>query len=419
MNRKKFLYIIISITLIIALVIAWFFLTRDPLPDTTQIIPTNDSLLPFGSDIPDDNTTGNSDRPADFISSLFEGELPTLRQITTEPVAAVTTTTRDGVETIRYIERATGHVYEANFGDALVTRISNTTIAGIYDAVWVDNGDSVVARFLKDNVIQTFAGALRAIDPALASEAFTANDGVQFELQGSFLPDNISALTASPDGSKIFYILPSASGSFGVVANPDGTGKETIFSSPLSEWHATWDTNNLITVVSSPSNGIIGLAYTLDVRTNGLSRILTDVAGLTSKVSFDNKKVLYSESARQSDLTLKVRTQSDGALLSTGLRTLVEKCVWSKLQPEVVYCAAPAFLPSGTYPDAWYLGLLSFSDALWRVDTISGSIDIIAALKQQTSQDIDGINLFLNDEETHLFFINKKDSSLWSLELGA
>ena len=35
----------------------------------------------------------------------------------------------------------------------------------------------------------------------------------------------------------------------------------------------------------------------------------------------------------------------------------------------------------------------------------------------EAGQAIDGIKLSLDDKENYLIFINKKDSSLWSLEL--
>ncbi|PCI27808.1 hypothetical protein COB55_05045 [Candidatus Wolfebacteria bacterium] len=411
---KKTLYIILGSIIIIALLVGVYFLTRDTIPTIEREIPTSDGSQPFGSEINPSDTSGRDD-PFEPITD--DGPLPLLRQITNEPVAGATTITTAAGDTVRYIERATGHVFDGNLSDILVKRISNTTIAGIHDAIWTTDGTRVVARFLSDDTIQTFTGALIDADIDLASEEFTTTSGNEKELQGSFLPNNITSITSSLDGSKIFYILSSASGAFGVIANPNGSSKKTIFTSPLSEWQVNWDTDNFITLTSNPTNGVSGIAYTLDTRNSKLTRILTDIRGVTSSMSTDGKRILYSESNRSNELSLKVRLRSDGSILSTGLQTLPEKCVWSELQSEIVYCAAPSILDPGTYPDSWYLGLVSFDDVIWRIDTTNGSTDIISDLERQAGEKIDATNLFFNESESHIFFLNKKDSSLWSLEL--
>ncbi len=101
------------------------------------------------------------------------------------------------------------------------------------------------------------------------------------------------------------------------------------------------------------------------------------------------------------------------------LKTLPEKCVWSQLNNSVVYCAVPDSIPRATYPDQWYQGIVSFSDSIWMINTKTGVTKDLAPLRQISNGDIDAINLSLDSKEDYLTFMNKRDLSLWGLQLNA
>jgi hypothetical protein len=101
-----------------------------------------------------------------------------------------------------------------------------------------------------------------------------------------------------------------------------------------------------------------------------------------------------------------------------GINTLPEKCTWNKGSADV-YCAVPNFIDNALYPDDWYKGEISFSDQIWKVNTITGNAEILAdPILVPGGEDIDGIKLSVDENEKYLFFVNKKDSYLWELELG-
>jgi hypothetical protein len=94
-----------------------------------------------------------------------------------------------------------------------------------------------------------------------------------------------------------------------------------------------------------------------------------------------------------------------------SLKTLPEKCIWSEVDVNKIYCAVPKNLPTANYPDDWYKGLVSFDDNLWQIDTLTGETTL---LLNQFGFDI--INIFKTKNEDFLFFQNKKDGTLWSLK---
>ena len=64
---------------------------------------------------------------------------------------------------------------------------------------------------------------------------------------------------------------------------------------------------------------------------------------------------------------------SDKSYTGETLETLPEKCVWSKADASIFYCAVPENIPADNiYPDVWYQGLMSFSDAIWKVNIKTG-----------------------------------------------
>ena len=66
------------------------------------------------------------------------------------------------IPNIRYVEKATGNIYQT-FADTIDERKFTTTIIPtVYDAYFGDNGNSVVMRYLKEdgNTIETFAGTM-------------------------------------------------------------------------------------------------------------------------------------------------------------------------------------------------------------------------------------------------------------------
>jgi len=224
-------------------------------------------------------------------------------------------------------------------------------------------------------------------------------------------------MATNRDQTKIFYTISHSIGSSGTVSEFDGTKKSQIFDSPLSEWQIDWPTPSLIAMTTKPAGGVPGFLYFLNSSTGTFTRAIAGVNGLTALVSPDGSFVLYSESI-SGGLSLKIYSFQNGDSETVAVTTLPEKCVWSKNNQEIVYCSVPSYLPEGNYPDVWYKGLVSFSDDIWEIDTLTGAGKLLARLEQLGRKEIDGTNLFLDSKENYLFLTNKNDSHLWSLKIA-
>ena len=144
------------------------------------------------------------------------------------------------------------------------------------------------------------------------------------------------------------------------------------------------------------------------------NKILGGINGLTTLTSPNGRIVLYSNN----NLSLSVFNRDTGNSNLLGVKTLPEKCVWGGSASDIIYCAVPRFIEQAQYPDSWYQGEISFSDEIWKIGVESGNTAMIAdPISVKNGEEIDGIKLNLDEGQNYLFFVNKKDSYLWELQL--
>jgi hypothetical protein len=310
------------------------------------------------------------------------------------------------VPTLRYVEKTSGNVYQT-FADVInERRFSETIVLGVHDAFFGDQGKSVIMRYLKidGETIASFAGSMP--NDALGS------DYIKNEIKGSFLPENVTDLSVSPDSSKIFYISKAGNGVVGVTATPLGTEKTQIFSSPFTEWLTSWPNTDTITLTTKPSGEVPGFMYAINTDGSDFRKVLGGINGLTALVSPNGKWILYGNST----LALRLLNTETQQVIPLQKKTLPEKCVWAK-SSESIYCFVPTFTDIYTYPDSWYQGEISFTDQIWRLDSSGVSTLIVDPETTERGERLDGIMPMLDENENYLFFINKKDSFLWELKL--
>ncbi len=169
----------------------------------------------------------------------------------------------------------------------------------------------------------------------------------------------------------------------------------------------------MITLTTKPASIVPGYMYVINPAKKDFNRVLSNINGLTTLTSPNGKLVLYGDN----NMSLSIYNITTKNSSTLGVRTLPEKCVWGKAS-DTIYCAVPKFTPSGAYPDDWYKGEISFSDDIWKINTTNGNTDLISdPISVVGGEDVDGIKLALDKDENYLFFINKKDSFLWELQL--
>lgn len=303
----------------------------------------------------------------------------------------------DIVPALRFVARANGHIYEQYLDTLASAKISNTTIPTIHEAIFAKEGQFVMYRYLNNlnDTIQSFFGTLGG------------------ETSGAFLPENIASVSTAPSGAQFFYLVPIGNDIAGYVGSFTDNKRTQIFTSSFTEWNPEWAQPNTIFMTTKPSYLFRGSIYSLNKLTGGFTKIFGGIYGLTTLVSPSNS-ILYSNSESGAPV-LGLYNITSHSFSPTGISTITDKCVWSSNGIDI-YCAVPNDIPKGQYPDSWYQGLVSFSDSIVKIN--SSNLSSIEIINTENINALDATNLTLSPDEKTLFMINKKDSTLWSLDLN-
>jgi len=459
MSKRNFILLIVFLTLLVGGVLIFFYITRPQVGDPTNTDADSGTNFiaqfnPFGTSRtitpPNDTNNGAPTNPGDTqtpgggvqlkltrVSSMpIAGytvymkerykSVPEVIPVAAEPVpdAAQTnpaTTTKtptpkvvptapptEFVPALRYVDRATGNIFQT-FTDAIEERkFTTTVIPQVYEAFFGNKAESVTMRYLRedDRTIATFVGSL-------PKELLGADSAEDNEIKVTYLPDNITAFSVSPDGLKSFYLFNSADSAVGIVAT-GVTSKSQVFDSAFTEWLTDWPNTSLLALSTKPSKNVPGYLYALDPAKKTFKKVLGDVSGLTTLVSPNGKLVLYGDG----NLSMGIYNIETRETATVSLSGMPEKCVWAKTN-DFIYCSVPKNTTGGEMPDDWYKGEVTFSDAIWKIDIANGNTELIMdPVNTQGGQDMDGIKLSLDDTGTYLFYVNKKDSYLWQLNLN-
>ena len=345
--------------------------------------------------------------------------LPRLYELHEAPVAGVGFVRRNSINiAVRYIERGLGYVFETPLSTYRESRIVNETRPRIIEALWGNEGKSVVIRFLDEGN----GGAIKTqlLNIENSSISFTQNSGAR-ETQSTFLkteevhlPDLIPFMATSEDESDVFFYLENGvNASVGSISTYKNSGSTKIFSSSFTEWLPQFPNQKLVTLTTKPSATVPGYLYFIDQKTNSTSKILGGMNVLTTLTSHNGKLVLYSET-KTSTPELFVFDTVTKETSSLNIKTLPEKCVWGNKETLVVYCAVPhSFIPA-SYPDYWYQGLASFSDDLWTIDVATHSAKkIMSPSSDFGAPSLDIINPKLSPDDGYLIFMNKISGTPW------
>lgn len=415
MSRRNFILLIIVLIILTFSALLFLYFRQTPAPGTEDTGGFFSNLNPFSgvkdvppTTTPPENTSDTTDTTTP--DNVVEREL---MKVSTMPVAGFTVyqkerALKEFAPALRYVARATGYVYQTFADQIAERRFSNTIIPKVYEATFGNNGESVAMRYLKsdEQTIQTFLGTL-------PKEKIGEESGGNEKIEGSFLPDNISDLSLSYDETKMFYLVNSGDSIAGITINLKDSKKTQVFDSRFTEWLSLWPNAKSITLTTKPSGIAPGYMYTIDPSKKDFNRVLANINGLVTLTSPNGKLVLYSNSG----LSLSVYNTDSRESNSLGLSTVAEKCVWSKAG-DAIYCAIPKSIPVGIYPDLWYKGETSFSDEIWKIDVESGiTTRLINPISVVGGEEVDAIKLALDANEDYLFFVNKKDSYLWKLNI--
>lgn len=295
---------------------------------------------------------------------------------------------------VRYIERASGHLFEMDLDGGNKNRISNTTIPAIFEVIWSSTGNRAILKYYSGDGQNIF------------SANFTGSS-----TQGIFLSPEIKSAAFSPRGDRIAYVLPSGDGAEIITATPENKTQTLRLKSQSASWGVLWPDDNNLYLLSLPSAYLDGFLYRLNLSSGSFTKILGPKAGILASVS--GSDIFFSEADLNNRSVLNSLADiSKGSIKSLALKTLPEKCAWSKKAHEILFCGVPLPFPGGIYPDDWYKGKISFTDVILKINTQNGSASSILI-----PEAVDIVEPFLSEDEALLFFVNKKDGSLWRVKL--
>ncbi len=391
---------------------AWYFLFRQPTPTTNTQTPytINNSQTfttnnPVGGGTP--TTQGKVDQSAvgDPNTKIFK--------VTDGPVAAaVFIELRNPTTTLaRYVMQDSGHVLELPLGvpGAIARVVSNTTVPGINNALWVEQGRGLLLQYTDQGVIKT-------VYEEFATSSNKAATASPSKIQ--FLPNNIIGISGAPSGTQIAYLMRAKAG--GVVAftaNPDGSKSSALFTFPLSQVLLSWPSQVALLLQTKSASGVPGMAYSVIAKTGSISPLVyANSLSATANQTFS--KVVYQSTPGATRITYAHDIKS-GRDLELPFNPFPERCVWSAVSTNTMYCAAPLDSTPTNYLDLWHQGLGSVADSIFAFEVGQALGKLVAFPGSKQGGTADSIaSMALSSRNDYLLYTTRGVRALWGVHIS-
>lgn len=261
---------------------------------------------------------------------------------------------------------------------------------------------------------QAFLDACMVIQNQKAQERYQQSNQFLYRTSGLFGADNIIDIK-NIDAQNVFYVIKNQTKTFGIIYNLATKGARQVFDSSFSEWLTQPLSQEKIIFTTKASGEARGYSYELDTTKNTFTKITGDLVGLTTLAS-PNGKLVVLGATTQGSYELLLRNRENNTTKPLGIKTFPEKCVWNT-DSTVVYCAVPDSLPTGTYPDALYQGIITTQDTLWSINAVTGATQKLHDPKEEVNRGMMLTDLQVTSDGRYLFTKNSNDNTLWVLNL--
>lgn len=382
--------------------------------------------------------TGNRVTPQKNEGTAKEVTIPRLRQISNVPTAGFTSFERDisFVDTLtedtdeeadeqsptltifRYVERATGHVYETTEKTLKTSRIINATVPQAQHAVLGTDDAAVIQKIDQnnDNIETVLVTEKSASTTEEKKNVLEEEFGGGREFETTFLPLNATNIVESPDGKDLLYSLTSQNGLTLFKTPLENFATEIVYASPFKSWEIDWVNSDTIQLVTKPDSQISGHLYTYNLNSGEEKRVIGGFGGLTAQISPNLSHILYSHN-NGGELDVQIINNNTRALVGIPIDTFADKCAWQPNGTSTVFCSAPSSIEGYNQPESWYRGQSTFNDSIWRIDAQTGQTKLEMKDKSlhDTSFDIDMAQISKDGE--YFIFRDKKTGFVWSLDV--
>jgi hypothetical protein len=354
-----------------------------------------------GGKLPDSggSTDGGNinDSGQDTISDIPDEERQRLVQLSKDPV--IGPTINKSGDSILYFKRGVGNLFQTPFdGSGGEIRVSTSTIQNIIDARWSASKNYALL--------------------AILSNGTTKNTWVKIVATSTIkiapFPTALTSYAFSPTEEKLASITRSGSLYSIMTSSPEGKNIKTVLTTQIPDYELYWIKKDFLAIKTKTSAHAPSLLQTMPAAGGIPTVTMSGALGFDVAWSPDGSTFIASSvSTRGYDMSLSLfDTATHDIKAEIGFATLPEKCVFSKKETESLFCAVPKYLGNNPLPDAWWQGRVGFNDELWRINTSTGETSLFLE-----AGGFDMTNLFLSPNENFIFFINKKDSTLWSYRI--
>jgi hypothetical protein len=400
--QKTFTYVgVLAIVLLLVGLVGWyFFLSRE-----TSSIEDQATARGFGISVPAfldsrGSTAANIETGFSVDTGVINtgSKPPRLWRVSTSPVAGADFLEGTGTTTIlRFVERSTGQVFDADVSVGGVARRTNKLTPKVYDAR-VGREGTIIKQYLDKGSVVTTSGTL----------ATSTDENGFSDLSETNLGVTARDIQTARFTSDILFLAETAQQTHLIRSRSDGNTPAQLFSLLVGGFDILWLRDRIV-LKERTGSGISSSAYEVGER---LTPLVRNVPGLTILPRASSTALIYG-SDNGSSLALFVQPAIAVSTISLNIATVADKCVWA--DGPYAYCGVPQSAPSPGFLDNWYKGAVHTTDTWYRVDTSAGTAQEF--YKPNSTIAIDVERPIIDDTGEYLAFINARDKSLWVLRL--
>jgi len=343
----------------------------------------------------EDNSTASSDKTA----SSNNIDKAKIASISTKPILSPILSA-NGIF-INYFSKTTGKLYQINLDGSNKKKLSDKTFSGLSQAFWSPDRSKAILK------IQN------------ASSPF-----IYFNLEEKTsqpIKKNLDSLAWNATSNKIFYKFFNSQSHIRSlsISNPD-----TSYWKKLSEIKY----RNL-SIAQVPQAGMVSFWNTGDAYKQTTLKTIS-LIGEDAKTIFQNKfgadylwspsgnKILISHSDSKGGYKteLAIINYKGGEYTNLNIPTFVSKCIWSK-DSQSIYYALPGGIPDNSVlPNDYKNQKFNTADTFWKINLKTGKKSRLVDLSD-IQKKYDASQMFLSQDESILFFVNRTDNKLYRITL--
>ncbi|MFA5069847.1 MAG: hypothetical protein WC528_01045 [Patescibacteria group bacterium] len=360
--------------------------------------PTNENV---NGVLPNINVGGNVNAGIVPVSPVAAGGATVVKEITDNQTqdAVMDSNSRDFV----YYDRASGEFRKVSADGSQKSLLTSDTFPAADQVYWSPSRDKAVVAFPDDSKI-----------------VYDFNQKKQYSL-----PEETTEFSFSQDGRQMVYKYEgyNAEERWLAVSNPDGSGSKIVESiGDKSDFVSVdWAPNNQIVATYARSMGLDRQEIVfLGQNNENFPSVEVNGRNFQSAWSPAGDRIIYSVSSNETDYNPTLWVMN-GAIENLGqypqelgVATWPDKCAFGL--KNIIYCAVPKYLPSGSdiYPEL----AGNISDDFYRIDLTTGAKTLLATPVNSSGYgSYTAEKVFLSANEEFLSFTDKSTGRLYQIRL--